>query len=695
LKTFLSFPVQAAAFLFFRPSSLLALLLACMITELPSLAGVEPPLGSETRVHRLMSGQHPALLAAQLQGDQLKHQSGLTSIRQPGPLFEEYQRNFCFAIRKGPTGFSDRLNQSLTIVKANGDYDRLYRKWPGLREAPAFPVNYVAWGILAALCLLALMGLWTWQLHHQVALRTAELNRTYASVQAERQRLYDVLQALPVYVILLSPDYQVTFANRFFEQRYGKAQGRPCYQYLFGRNAPCETCETFKVLKTGEPLSWRWRGPDTHDYEIHDFPLTDADGSPMIMEVGIDITEVNRAKQALREANALLEQRVAERTAELEKARHEAEHSRDLLQITMDNAPALMSYIDREGRYRRINKSYELWFGYTAERVVGRHIRDVHGEALWQAIEPYLERVLAEGRVDFELQWSSFLDGISRWVHGTYSPDIDAKGQVRGFVGHVLNISNRKRAEEELLRLNMELELRVQERTAELQRHKEQLKASLNEKEVLLKEIHHRVKNNLQIIASLLQLQSDTQSDPGVRGLFMDSRSRIRSMVLIHEQLYKSQDLKTINFANYMTQLVSHIHRSFATTTPHVTVRLDIPPFTLDIDHALPLGLIVNELVSNSFKHAFSPLDGRSGKVLWVTMTLDAPDGLDLEVGDSGGGIPDEVDLDRSPSLGLQLVQSLVLQLQGRLTVQRRPGTVFHIHIPKEKIFLARNGHCR
>ena len=107
-----------------------------------------------------------------------------------------------------------------------------------LRGEPVFPVKYVIWAALAAAGLLALMGLWTWQLRRQVALRTAELAQAYTDVQAERQRLHDVLQSLPVYVVLLTQDYQVTFANRFFEQRYGKAHGRPCYKYLFNRVNP-------------------------------------------------------------------------------------------------------------------------------------------------------------------------------------------------------------------------------------------------------------------------------------------------------------------------------------------------------------------------------------------------------------------------------------------------------------------------
>ncbi|MCK9620432.1 MAG: PAS domain-containing protein [Methylobacter sp.] len=400
----------------------------------------------------LASGQHDALLAPMRPGNALVYNLGLDKIVVPGPLLKEYRREFCFAVRKGNTELRDRLDQGLAIVKANGEYDRLYKKRLGpYDESSVFPLRYVIWAALAATGLLALMGLWTWQLRRQVALRTAELAQAYTAVHSERQRLHDVLQSLPAYVILLTQDYHVTFANRFFEQRYGKAQGRPCYNYLFSRSESCEVCETFKVLKTNAPLNWKWTGPDDHDYEIHDFPFTDSDGSPMIMEVGIDITEMNRAKKALREANASLEQRVAERTAELEMARQEAEQARDLLRVTMDNAPALMSYIGQDCRYRHINRNYEQWFGHSGERVLGRHMRDVIGEVAWQTVKDHVQRVLAGAQVEFELQ-VPYLKGGPRWVHATYSPDFDAKGQVRGFVVHVLDISERKKAEEDLVK---------------------------------------------------------------------------------------------------------------------------------------------------------------------------------------------------------------------------------------------------
>ena len=127
-----------------------------------------------------------------------------------------------------------------------------------------------------------------------------ERRRAEEIVKAERQRLYDVLETLPVYAILLTPDYQVSFANRFFRERFGEDRGRRCYEYLFNRTEPCEICETYTVRKTGKPHHWEWTGPDGRNYDIFDFPFRDSDGSPLIMEVGVDITKRKQAETSLR-----------------------------------------------------------------------------------------------------------------------------------------------------------------------------------------------------------------------------------------------------------------------------------------------------------------------------------------------------------------------------------------------------------
>lgn len=135
------------------------------------------------------------------------------------------------------------------------------------------------------------------------AVRLGEEQRKVGeAVRAERQRLYDVLETLPVYVALLTPDYHVPFSNRFFRERFGEARGRRCYEYLFNRDEPCEICESFTVLKTGKPYGWFWTGPDSRDYDVYDYPFTDSDGSPLILEMGVDITERRRAERKLQAA---------------------------------------------------------------------------------------------------------------------------------------------------------------------------------------------------------------------------------------------------------------------------------------------------------------------------------------------------------------------------------------------------------
>ncbi len=149
---------------------------------------------------------------------------------------------------------------------------------------------------------------------------TAELRETIAALKAERQRFNEVLDVLPAYVVLLSPDYHVPFANRLFRERFGEAHGRRCFEYLFMRSEPCEACEAYRALQTNSPVEWEWIGPDGRNYDVFDYPFTDTDGSTLILEMGIDATERKRAEAEIRRLNAELEQRVLERTQELSEA---------------------------------------------------------------------------------------------------------------------------------------------------------------------------------------------------------------------------------------------------------------------------------------------------------------------------------------------------------------------------------------
>jgi two-component sensor histidine kinase/PAS domain-containing protein len=205
-----------------------------------------------------------------------------------------------------------------------------------------------------------------------------------------------------------------------------------------------------------------------------------------------------------------------------------------------------------------------------------------------------------------------------------------------------------------------------------------QLQASLHEKEVLLKEIHHRVKNNLQVIASLLYLQSDHLKDPEDVALFEDTQNRVKSMALVHESLSRTGDLAHFNFAHYIESLTTHLFQSHVAEVSRISLDMELDEIAFDVDTAIPCGLILNELLTNALKYAFP--DGRSGNI-HITLRA-AAEQVTLRVRDTGIGVPAGFDFRNTESLGLQLVGMMTEQLGGTLTLTRGGGTTFTISIP-------------
>jgi two-component sensor histidine kinase len=224
---------------------------------------------------------------------------------------------------------------------------------------------------------------------------------------------------------------------------------------------------------------------------------------------------------------------------------------------------------------------------------------------------------------------------------------------------------------------NAQLYGQAQQEIAERKRVEEQIKASLEEKEVLLKEIHHRVKNNLQVISSLLYLQSKSIKDKAALQMFQESQNRVRSMAFIHERLYQSQDLARVDFAEYVRSLTNYLFRSYGVSMDVIQLKINIDNVPLSIDTAIPCGLIVNELVSNSLKYAFP--DGKGGEIR-IELGSDGDNRFALMVSDDGVGLPEDVDFRKTESLGLQLVNNLsVAQLEGAIDLDRSGGTTFRI----------------
>ena len=223
-----------------------------------------------------------------------------------------------------------------------------------------------------------------------------------------------------------------------------------------------------------------------------------------------------------------------------------------------------------------------------------------------------------------------------------------------------------------------ELEQRVEERTAELSTANDMLANSLEEKVVMLKEIHHRVKNNLQVISSLLSLQTSQIEDESVLRIFANSENRVRAMATIHERLYESDDLNQVDFGQYIQSLAAHLFRTYQISPQHIRLRAEAEGTSLDLDMAIPCGLMINELVSNSLKYAFP--DDETGEVFVLLRRTE--EGFELRVGDDGVGFPKGVDFRTPKSLGLQLITTLVNQIHGRIELDTSSGTEFKIDFP-------------
>jgi two-component sensor histidine kinase/FixJ family two-component response regulator len=234
----------------------------------------------------------------------------------------------------------------------------------------------------------------------------------------------------------------------------------------------------------------------------------------------------------------------------------------------------------------------------------------------------------------------------------------------------------------ELNALTAELRVDIAQRQQieqELRNSQARLQATLQEKEVLLAEVYHRIKNNLQIISSLLDLQADTVSDPQVRALFEDSQQRIQAVALLHESLSQANNIARIPAAQYIHRLSTQVFQAYAPPGDRITLSIQADPIWIAVQHAVPCGLLVNELLSNSLKYAFP---GDQGGEITIALRATAEGQMVLIVRDTGIGFPADVDFRHTHSLGLQLVCLLTGQLGGTIELERASGTQWTLQFP-------------
>jgi len=293
------------------------------------------------------------------------------------------------------------------------------------------------------------------ELETRVQQRTAELEKTSQALAAERQRFQDVLDMLPAYLVLLSPDYRVPFANRFFEERFGRSGGKRCFEYLFHRSEPCENCETYKVLKTHAPHHWEWTGPDFRNYDIYDFPFTDVDGSPLVMEVGLDITERKRAEAELEKHRHHLEELVDERTGQLQAA-----HAQ--LQTILENVTEGLVVARLDGQLTHWNRAALEMHGFASLEEARRRLSEfvdtfelagLDGE-VWPVDQWPLARILrGEHLRNLEVRIRRVRSDWERVFSYGGTLVRDAEGRPLLAVITLSDITERKQAEETLRRL--------------------------------------------------------------------------------------------------------------------------------------------------------------------------------------------------------------------------------------------------
>jgi len=394
---------------------------------------------------------------------------------------------------------------------------------------------------------------------------------------------------------------------------------------------------------------YRIYGGDGKEYWIDDYTHIRRDNDGRITHyegIILDITERKQAEEALR----MSEQR----------------------SVLMLNAmPDMIFIVSREGEYTYFNipNSYKSPIHW--DKIVGSNIRDIGfppdvAEKILQQISQALETKKTQ-KLDYEI------------VFPTEPHYYEARTQALNdeeVLAIVRDITEQKQAEELQQNFTEELEQQVENRTKEL-------KASLQEKEVLLREVHHRVKNNLQIIISLINLQVRKAKDPDLKELLQETQGRIRAMSLVHEKLFRSEDLSRIDLSSYLHSLVMQLSASHGKTAAQkVTLHMEFDRIMTDINIAIPLGLVMNELISNALEHAF-PGDMTGNVTIRGRMTNGE---ITVSVEDDGIGFPAGLDWRETPTLGLHLVLTLIRQLNGRIElVETGRGTVFSIIIPGEE----------
>ena len=472
----------------------------------------------------------------------------------------------------------------------------------------------------------------------------------------ERFRL--VVEAAPNAMIMAGDDGRITLVNSQTEKLFGYERAELLAQPVkmlvperfrerhAGHRGSFFAAPSARAMGSGMELFGRRKDGSEVPIEIGLNPIDTLEGHFVLASI-IDITERKKAE----------ERKVAESTL------RESERELRLLANAM---PPIVWSARPDGCRSYYNQRWYDFSGFPPGAAGDEGWRAIcHPDDLRSSLEVW--RAAVESGTAYETQYR-LLDrrtGSYRWHLDRALPIRDEQGAISKWIGTCTDINDRKEAE-------MVLEESVRERTR-------QLEAALSEKTVLLKEVHHRVKNNLTVIASLLERHAEATNDPRVIASLHDSQRRVHCMALVHEHLYATDKLDRVDFANYIHQLADELYESLVPVSGSVHLSVEAESREIGVHQAIPCGLILNELLSNAFKYGFP--EGRSGE---VQVQFHAIGGgyLSLVVHDNGVGIADGFEWRKAKSLGLQIVQILTKQLGGTIEMRRESGARFELVFP-------------
>jgi two-component system sensor kinase len=330
--------------------------------------------------------------------------------------------------------------------------------------------------------------------------------------------------------------------------------------------------------------------------------------------------------------------------------RKDAEEKIRLLAHAVESTHEYISITDLDNKFIFVNNAFLEAYGYKHEEILGKTPFILDSGNNPDTLRSEIMMHTRNGGWKGELL-NRTKSGREFPIFLSTNEILNEKGKVIGHIGVASNVTERKKAEEKI-------------------------KSSLKEKEIILKEIHHRVKNNLQVISSIFYLQGEKVNDPRLHEIINECKNRVRSMAIIHENFYQSDDLTRIDFGQYLKNLINNLMISYGIENDRIDIDLRVSDTFLSIDVAIPCGLLVNEIISNAIKHAF-PGDV-SGN---ITIEMFSPNSHDftLRIKDNGIGIPDNIDISNTGTLGMELITTLTSQLEGSIELNKSQGTEFII----------------